>query len=133
MALQDGERVVGAAAKRQMVTMLMEQHGRVRSASFLITAAPLQYDDSALVLLVLEDITELAELRQLLPMCSYCRKVRDEGEFWQDVEHYLTKHTGLSFSHGVCPDCMREHFPDVAEEVIARAKELRAEKATNKD
>ena len=118
----------GKTAKRQMATMLIEQHGRVRSASFLITASPFHYNELSLVLLVLEDITELTELRQLLPMCSYCRKVRDDSEFWEDVEQYLTKHTGLSFSHGVCPDCMREQFPDVAEEVIARAKQLRADK-----
>jgi len=115
----------GEQAKRQMVSMLLEQHGRVRSASFLITAAPLHFEERTYVLLVLEDITELAELRQLLPMCSYCRRVRDDSDFWEDVEQYLIKHTGVSFSHGVCPDCMREHFPDLAEEVLARVRELK--------
>jgi PAS domain-containing protein len=113
----------GEMAKRQMVSMLIEQHGRVRDVSFLITAAPFGYEEKKLALLVLEDVTELAELRRLLPMCSYCRKVRDDGDFWQDVEQYLSKYTGVDFSHGVCPDCMREHFPDLAEEVLALAKE----------
>lgn len=113
----------GESAKRRMVKLLLEQHGRVRDVSLLITAAPLTYEGRQLVLLVLEDVTELAELRQLLPMCSYCRKVRNDEEFWQDVEQYLSKHTGISFSHGVCPDCMREHFPDIADEVLARVNQ----------
>lgn len=113
----------GASAKRQMVSMLLEQNDRVRNASFLVTAAPLIYEDRPLVLLVLEDITELEELKRLVPMCSYCRKVRDDTEFWQDVEQYLDRYTGMSFSHGVCPDCMREHFPDVADKVLAAVGE----------
>jgi hypothetical protein len=113
----------GEPAKRQMVSMLLEQRGRVRDVSFLITSAPLTYAGQRLVLLVLEDVTELAELRRLVPMCSYCRKVRDDGEFWQDVEQYLNRYTGVSFSHGVCPDCMREHFPDIADKVLDRARD----------
>ncbi len=119
----------GESAKRQMVSMLLEQRGRVRDVSFLITASPFTYEGEKLVLLVFEDVTELAELRQLLPMCSYCRKVRDDGDFWQDVEQYLSKYTGVAFSHGVCPDCMLEHFPEVAEEVIALASARKEEES----
>lgn len=113
----------GVSAKRQMVSMLLEQNDRVRNASFLITAAPMVYEDKPLVLLVLEDITELEELKRLVPMCSYCRKVRDDTEFWQGVEQYLSRYTGMSFSHGVCPDCLREHFPEVADKVVSEAEE----------
>jgi len=112
----------GETAKRQMVSMLLEQHERVRDVSFLITAAPMTVDERSVVLLVLEDVTELAELRRLVPMCSYCRKVRDDSEFWQGVEQYLSKYTGVSFSHGICPDCLREHYPEVADELVARAR-----------
>ncbi len=123
-----GSAARGEASNRQMVTMLLEQHGRVRDVSFLITAAPLEYEGQSLVLLVLEDITELSELRRLLPMCSYCRKVRDDGDYWQEVEQYISKHTGMSFSHGVCPDCMREHFPEAADEVLERVEQSKQQK-----
>lgn len=119
----------GTSAKRQMMSMLLEQHGRVRDVSFLITAAPLTYEGKNLALVVFEDVTELVELRRLLPMCSYCRKVRDDGDFWQDVEQYLSKYTGVAFSHGVCPDCLQEHFPDLADEVLALAKDRKEDES----
>ena len=44
-------------------------------------------------------------LRGLLPMCSYCKKVRDDDNYWQQVEQYISKHSDAEFSHGVCPEC----------------------------
>lgn len=58
--------------------------------------------------LVTELKTALAEvqtLRQILPICSYCRKVRDDENYWTQIESYITKHTGSMFTHGVCPTC----------------------------
>jgi PAS domain S-box-containing protein len=58
--------------------------------------------------LVRELLTALAEvrtLRAILPICSYCRKVRDDEDYWQSVEGYISQHTDMKFSHGVCPDC----------------------------
>ena len=48
---------------------------------------------------------EIATLQGLLPMCSWCRKVRDDESFWHNVDDYLAHHSELRFSHGVCPDC----------------------------
>jgi len=47
-------------------------------------------------------------LRALLPICCYCKKIRDDQNYWQQVEAYLTEHAGARFSHGICPDCF-EH------------------------
>ncbi len=44
-------------------------------------------------------------LQGLLPICCYCKKIRDDGNYWQQVEHYLTEHSDAQFSHGICPDC----------------------------
>lgn len=49
--------------------------------------------------------TQIHELEELLPMCSYCKNVRDEDDYWQAVEGYLHSRTNASVSHGVCPDC----------------------------
>jgi PAS domain S-box-containing protein len=59
--------------------------------------------------LVLELQTALAEVRSLraiLPMCSYCRSIRDDANYWLTVEEYFTKHTNSQFSHGICPSCL---------------------------
>jgi response regulator RpfG family c-di-GMP phosphodiesterase len=44
-------------------------------------------------------------LNSLLPICSYCRRIRDSKHYWQSVEDYVSQHTDSKFSHGVCPDC----------------------------
>lgn len=58
-----------------------------------------------------EALTEIRRLREILPICSYCKKVRDDRDYWQQLEEYITEQTGSQFSHGICPDCMNKHFP----------------------
>lgn len=52
----------------------------------------------------------IRRLESLLPICSYCKKIRNDSEGWQEFEIYMHKYTGADFSHGVCPDCMAKHF-----------------------
>ncbi|HST07144.1 MAG TPA: PAS domain S-box protein [Gemmatimonadaceae bacterium] len=59
-----------------------------------------------LVLELREALNEVESLREILPICSYCRKIRDDKNYWQTVESYLLKHTGSRFSHSICPSCM---------------------------
>jgi PAS domain S-box-containing protein len=59
-------------------------------------------------LLVSELQAALAEVRSLqaiLPICSYCKRVRDDENYWHSVEAYVSEHTGTRFSHGICPSC----------------------------
>ena len=57
----------------------------------------------------LEDaLSRVKQLQGLLPICCYCKKVRDDHNYWQQVEHYLAHHGDLRFSHSICPDCMRD-------------------------
>jgi sigma-B regulation protein RsbU (phosphoserine phosphatase) len=44
-------------------------------------------------------------LQGLLPICCYCKKVRNDGNYWQQVETYIMEHSAAQFSHGICPDC----------------------------
>jgi PAS domain S-box-containing protein len=50
-------------------------------------------------------LAEVRTLREILPLCSYCRKVRDDEDYWHTVESYVAKHTDTKFSHGICPEC----------------------------
>ncbi|NVN99502.1 MAG: hypothetical protein HXX17_09270 [Geobacteraceae bacterium] len=58
-------------------------------------------------------------LEKLLPICSYCRKIRksdadpEEMASWQTIESYITEKTSSHFSHGICPECMVENFPEI--------------------
>lgn len=56
-----------------------------------------------------EALASVKQLQGLLPMCSYCKKIRDDRDYWQQVETYFGTHTGATFSHGICPDCYARH------------------------
>ena len=57
----------------------------------------------------LEDaLSQVKQLQGLLPICSYCKKIRDDQNYWQQVETYLTRHADLQFSHAICPSCYQD-------------------------
>lgn len=60
-------------------------------------------------------LAEVHELQEILPICMYCKKVRDDDNYWSQIDHYLAKHAGARFSHGICPDCLAARFPDQSE------------------
>ena len=53
-----------------------------------------------------EALSKVQQLQGLLPICCYCKKIRDDGNYWHQVESYVSKHADVRFSHGVCPDCL---------------------------
>ncbi len=57
-------------------------------------------------------LAEITTLQGIVPICSSCKKIRDDGGYWEQVENYVARHTGAQFSHGVCPDCMKRLYPD---------------------
>lgn len=62
-------------------------------------------------------------LRGLLPICAWCKKVRDDGGYWSQIEHFLLAHSEAELSHGVCPDCTERYFPEGSERRLASARE----------
>ena len=52
-----------------------------------------------------EAIASVKTLQGLLPICCYCKKIRDDGNYWHRVESYISGHANVRFSHGICPDC----------------------------
>ncbi len=50
-------------------------------------------------------LEQVKQLQGIVPMCSYCRQVRNDDDYWQKVEGYISDHTDIQFSHGICPDC----------------------------
>ena len=54
---------------------------------------------------ILRFATEVRQLEAFLPICGYCKKVRDDQNYWQQIESYINERTGTDFSHSVCPDC----------------------------
>ena len=62
-------------------------------------------------------LAEVKTLQGILPICSYCHRIRDDQDYWQTVDAYVTKHTDAQFSHSVCPSCFESRVePMLAEE-----------------
>ena len=51
-------------------------------------------------------LAQVTDLQGLLPICMYCKKIRNDGNYWQRVENYIAEHSGATFSHGICPECV---------------------------
>ncbi|EKD27071.1 MAG: Response regulator receiver protein [uncultured bacterium] len=54
-------------------------------------------------------LVHVKQLQGLLPICSYCKKIRDQKNYWHQVESYIASHSEANFSHGFCPDCYDKH------------------------
>jgi hypothetical protein len=90
----------------------------------LVTASPFEFQGRSYVLLVIEDISEVAEIWRIIPICSICKKVRDDKQSWKQVEAYFNDHWDVDFSHGLCPECYEK-------EVEAMEREIKAEEAAS--
>ncbi len=55
-----------------------------------------------------EALANINQLQKLLPICSYCKSIRGDSDYWQQVEHYIAAHAGVRFSHGICPPCYKK-------------------------
>ena len=112
--------VKGSNTSRRKTRMEFHTSKGVRSVDMLVTTSPLDLPGRPLVLLVLEDVTELTVLRGLLPICARCKSIRDDRQFWQRIETYLHEHLQLDFSHGLCPKCMEELYPEIYRKISSR-------------
>lgn len=61
---------------------------------------------------VAEAVAHIKTLRGMLPICASCKRVRDDGGYWNQIEAYVREHSEAVFSHGICPDCMQKLYPD---------------------
>jgi len=58
-------------------------------------------------------LEEIRTLKGILPICSSCKKIRDDKGYWQQIEAYIREYAGAQFSHGICPDCAGKLYPDL--------------------
>jgi len=85
--------------------MELVREGKVAEVYILVTSSPFVFDDTDYAILVLEDISELVELRSIIPICSVCKQVRTDENYWVQVESYLKDQMDIEFTHGLCPSC----------------------------
>ncbi len=98
----------GAPVRRERADLELHGDGEVRTAHVLVTASPLEHAGRRMVLLALEDVGEIVALRGLIPICAWCKKVRNDANYWESVERYLASRSDVRFTHCICEDCASE-------------------------
>jgi PAS domain-containing protein len=85
-----------------------------RDVYVLVTTSPMPRAEGPSATLMFQDIGDLVTAQGLIPVCMHCRKVRDESNEWSQMERYLKDHLDVEITHGVCPDCLKKHYPGYA-------------------
>jgi len=98
-------------APNRLAHTILETAGRKEDRWFRVSASPLALDGRDLVLLVLEEVTQLVELREVLPFCPGCGTPRDREEVDQEAQIYLRRHPGAWSARELCPTCQRQQPP----------------------
>jgi sigma-B regulation protein RsbU (phosphoserine phosphatase) len=62
-------------------------------------------------------LSKVKQLSGLLPICSYCKRIRSDGNYWEQLESYISEHTDAQFSHGICPPCAKKAMAEFDEPV----------------
>ncbi len=77
-----------------------------------------QYEEerSALINELQTALEEIKSLRGIIPICSTCKRIRDDEGYWEQVDDYISKHTQVHLSHGICPECMKTLYPELSKE-----------------
>lgn len=73
----------------------------------------LEQEKEESILKLADALDKVKTLSGLLPICSYCKRIRDDKGYYHQMELYIRDHSEANFSHGICPKCAKEHFPDM--------------------
>ena len=75
-------------------------------------------EKSRLIIDLQTALAQVKTLSGLIPICSSCKKIRDDKGYWQQVEVYVRNHSEAEFSHSICPDCLRSLYPEMADKIL---------------
>jgi len=95
----------------QLETRVLERTEELKKVNFKLAK---EIDEHKSTITRLEDILkEIKTLRGLLPICSYCKNIRDDKGYWREIEAYIHKYSEAKFSHSICPNCAKKYFPEM--------------------
>jgi DNA-binding response OmpR family regulator len=87
-----------------------ELHARIRAGARIVT---LQHRLAEQVAELRDTMARMKQLSGLLPICSYCKRIRSDQNYWEQVDSYITEHTDARFSHGICPTCYDKAMAEI--------------------
>lgn len=75
----------------------------------------IQNEKEQLILELQKALAKVTLLSGLIPICAICKKIRDDQGYWTQVENFIRKYASVDFSHSICPDCVKKHYPEYAD------------------
>jgi DNA-binding response OmpR family regulator len=87
-----------------------ELRARLRIGSRIVS---LQHALAARVADLQQALEDVKRLGGLLPICAYCKRIRDDGDYWKQIEQFLEENSEAQFSHGICPQCLETHLAEL--------------------
>ena len=82
----------------------------------------MEQEKANLIIELQKSLSEIKQLSRILPICASCKKIRDDEGYWKEVETYISDHSEAQFSHGICPDCIRKLYPEIADEMFGHSE-----------
>lgn len=106
--------IIGVLGSAMMVVGVLS----IKPVFIMIKKA--EEEQRALAASLHEALDNVKILKEMLPICANCKKIRDDSGYWEQIETYITKNSDTQFSHGICPDCARKLYPDYSEAILKR-------------
>lgn len=110
----------GRKVERRRSNLVVQRGAQELGIDILITSAPFEAEEAGWAIVSIEDVSDLVELRRILPVCAWCGAVRDGEDYWSSVHKYLERHHNLDISHGICDACLEKHYPEDEEDEDVR-------------
>lgn len=125
--LQKKEAVTATLQKErnQLEDQIRERRGEIVKSNHklqieILARRRIEEERERLIVELTEALTRMKQLKNLLPICCSCKKIRDDEGYWTNLETYLSKHSNAEFSHGICRDCMRKLYPERYEKLYGK-------------
>lgn len=107
---------VSSGAQDYLVKGALEQRLIIRSMRYAV-------ERQRLMMELKQANEQIKTLSGIIPICSHCKNIRNDAGYWQAVEKYVTEHSGAMFSHGICPDCIKKYYSELADDILGQASE----------
>lgn len=111
---QKGDIVIGLnAGANDYITKPYDQDELRARIAVGIRMVSLQHDLAKRIHELQEALSHVRKLQGILPICAYCKKIRDDKQYWRQVESYISEHAEVRFTHGICPTCLEKQLAEL--------------------